>query len=177
MPFVSPGSVSAGNVAPASWGNGVVAYLLNLANPPACRVYHNTTQSLADSTFTVLAFNSERFDTDGMHDTVTNNSRITAKTAGLYMVGFTFDVAAAGDYSAVTASFLVNGTTSISWAAEYPNTRSDNQRLVAQTLWKFAVNDYVEVRAFQDNTANTARNVSASASSSPEFWAVWVGLG
>src|SRR5689334_6638767 len=58
---------------------------------PAVRVTHNTTQSITNNTATVLAFNTERFDQAGgasaaMHDTVTNNSRLTALYAGIYLI-------------------------------------------------------------------------------------------
>ena len=40
----------------------------------------------------ILSFDSERYDTDSIHDTVTNNSRLTCKTPGKYLI-----VALAGD--------------------------------------------------------------------------------
>lgn len=41
------------------------------------RAYHNTTQSLNNSTATALLLNSEEYDTDSIHSTVTNTSRLT----------------------------------------------------------------------------------------------------
>ena len=54
----------------------------------SCRVYANATQSISDSTTTlVTSWGSESFDTDTMHDPASNPGRITIKTAGTYLVG------------------------------------------------------------------------------------------
>lgn len=178
MAYSSPATVSDGNVAPASWGNSVKAATDYLANPPACRVYHNTTQSVSDSVVTPLVFNSERFDTDTMHDTVTNTGRITFKTAGLYIVTLTFAYANAADYLSASAKIRLNGATELVETFGGTQTDANDHYFVnVTTLYKFAVNDYVEALAWQNNTANTARNVVAAGNKSPEFAAVWVGLG
>ena len=41
------------------------------------RGLHSTTQSVGTSDDTILAWNAEQYDTDGYHDTSTNNSRMT----------------------------------------------------------------------------------------------------
>lgn len=56
--------------------------------PPSCQAFNSAAQSIPDSFGTVVALDSERYDTDTMHDNVTNNSRITFKTAGIYVVTF-----------------------------------------------------------------------------------------
>lgn len=53
---------------------------------PYAHVYHTATQSVPTSTEVLLSYNSERGDTDNIHDTATNNSRLTCKTAGRYFV-------------------------------------------------------------------------------------------
>lgn len=53
---------------------------------PACRVYNNANISIPNATYTALQFNSEDFDTDNMHDNTTNNTRLTCKTAGIYLI-------------------------------------------------------------------------------------------
>lgn len=154
------------------WG-GNVAFL---ANPPACRVYHSVAQPETDNTQLILAFDSERFDTDTMHSTVTNNSRITIKTAGLYMVGAHLEFAA-GTLDKASVALRLNGGTFFAVQETVNTAAAYGQALTVVGLWKFAVADYVEVRMFQDNAANTARNVNSSINYSAEFWAVWTGLG
>lgn len=178
MPYVSPTTVVAGTTGLATWGNSVKAAADYLANPPACRVYHNANQSLVDNAQASLAFNSERFDTATMHDTVTNNSRITFTVAGVYVVSACFEIAAAADYTATYCGILLNGATFV--ALDVKGTHADAgiaPGFVTSTIYKFAAGDYVEVKAFQNNSANAARNVLSNNARSPEFSAVWVGLG
>lgn len=61
----------------------------SMSRTHGCAVYHNASQAIAGAgTGAALAFNTEETDTDGYHDTVTNNSRITVPTGlgGLYCV-------------------------------------------------------------------------------------------
>ena len=53
-----------------------------------CSVFASAAQSLANGTLTVIAFDSEYFDTNSMHDNATNNSRITipASQGGKYLL-------------------------------------------------------------------------------------------
>ena len=56
---------------------------------PSCLVWHDVVQAIANNTATSLSFNSEAigWDTDSMHDTVVNNTRITIRTPGVYAIG------------------------------------------------------------------------------------------
>jgi len=144
-------------------------------DPPTCRIYHNTTQSVNDATETVVVFNSERWDTDSMHSTSSNTSRITFTTAGLYLVGFHGVFQSGTDYIRAFVSVRLNGTTGIGRGSN-PTTAAGPQVSVS-TLWKFAQGDYIEFRVFQDNTASAARTLSSLASESPEAWAVYQGSG
>lgn len=178
MPFVLPSDPVTGATAPVTWGDAVRDGLNYLANPPACRAYHNTTQSLTDNTETTVLFNAERYDTDTMHSTSTNTGRITFNTAGLYVVGFLIEVAAAADYTLCYTSLRLNGTTPLFEDVSYADpVAAANVHLGGTTVYKFAAADYVEIRAYQDNTANAARNITNAANRSPEFWATWIGLG
>jgi hypothetical protein len=140
---------------------------------PACRVSHNVDQSITNNTATVLAFNLERYDTDTMHSTVTDNSRITINTAGVYVVtaNILFEGNATG---ARHVELRLNGTTIIGYVVATP-TGTVGQRVEVTTQWKFAATDYVEVRVTQ--TSGGALNVQTAAEYSPEFMAVRVAAG
>lgn len=56
--------------------------VVNDTAQPRAKVKNGTDQSIADATPTVLAFDAEDFDVGTLHDTVTNNSRITVPTGG-----------------------------------------------------------------------------------------------
>lgn len=160
-------------------GTLVTAAMLNeVADPPACRVFHSVAQSIAEATFVVVAFDSERFDTDAMHDTVTNNSRITFNTAGLYVVSFTGAFDGFADYTAAGGHIRLNGATQIgNTNIGTVGSTTLNPDLNITTLYKFAVGDYVEVRVAHDNAANAARNLLRLGNNSPEFAAVRIGRG
>jgi hypothetical protein len=87
VPYVDLNTIhnpATGTVAPAAWGDQVRDDLEFLIDPPVVSAFHSTTQSLTSGSAFVLQANSENFDNDAMHSTVTNNSRITATTAGRY---------------------------------------------------------------------------------------------
>jgi hypothetical protein len=178
MPYATPRTWATGDLATAAMLNQDVRdNVSSLANPPACRVYHNTTQSIGDATEVTVAFNAERFDTNTMHDTATNNSRITFNTAGLYVVHFTGALPALTTYSLIYAVIIVNGATRIAYDLKTPTTFSAAPVFNVNTTYKFAAADYAQVLVYQDNTANTAQNLASSAAYSPEFAATWIGLG
>jgi hypothetical protein len=176
MAYSSPATVVTATTITSTWGNSVKTAVDYLANPPACRVYHNAAQSLADNTATIIAFNSERYDTASMHDTVTNNSRITIPAAGLYLVTFTGDMANDNDYLYIETLFVLNGATFIAGSTIGASTVAFPKPFLS-TVYKFAVNDYVQVRILQDNTSGNANNLSSGGNYSPEFSATWIGLG
>lgn len=178
MAYSSPATVVTATTITSTWGNSVKTATDYLANPPACRVYHNATQSFTNNTEATVAFNSERFKTvAGMHNTVTNNSRITISDAGLYIVGAHIEFASAADYNLAYAYFRVNAATTIGSQSVGDYDTADAVRLNPVTIWKFAAADYVEVRALQANAAAAARNIGASSSQQCEFFVTWIGLG
>ena len=52
---------------------------------PGCHLKKSAAQSITTATYTAATFDVESFDTDNMHDNVTNPSRITINTAGVYL--------------------------------------------------------------------------------------------
>jgi hypothetical protein len=144
--------------------------IYNVDNRPAARVYHNAAQTTATSVWLILAFNSERFDTDTIHDTVTNNSRLTCKTAGKYMINS--NVEWAGNATGARSMTLrLNGATDIAFDDVTP-VAAVAFRQNLSTLYDLAVNDYVEVRASQNSGGNL--NVNSTGNYSPEFSMVLV---
>lgn len=176
MPYVSPAAVVSGAViSKTTFGDVVKADLDYLANPPACRAYRTTTQSITSGTWTSLALNAERFDTDTMHDNVTNSSRLTIKTAGLYVVtGNVYWASSAAGNQRLTRLY-VNNATEICVASSPVSAALPQPAQVVSTIYKFAVNDYVELFVYQDSGG--ALNVQNVANWSPELSAVWIGLG
>ena len=73
-------------------------------------VYNNTTQVLSANA--KVAFNSEDLDTDGFHDTATNNSRLTIPTGlgGKYLVSGSIY---RGTSDTPELHFIINNTTKV----------------------------------------------------------------
>ena len=66
-----------------------------LLSPPRCSLYQTATTNMSTSgTASVIAFDTELYDTDSMHSTSSNTSRITCNAAGLYLVTATLGFAA-----------------------------------------------------------------------------------
>lgn len=68
-------------------GERVLASQVNNAvDPPLCQAHQTTGQSIPNNTQTAVTLDTEDFDTDSMHSTSVNTSRITCVTDGLYEV-------------------------------------------------------------------------------------------
>ena len=129
------------------------------------RVYNSANISIPHNTNTILTFDSERWDTDTIHDTTTNTSRLTCKTAGKYIIS------AGVEFSADTAQqrqvkILLNGTTVIAYHSN-DTSNVPTPRFAISTPYNLAVNDYVEVQVYQNS--GSALNVVAASAYSPEF--------
>jgi len=131
------------------------------------RVYHDAQQVMAYNDYTTLLFNQERYDTNNIHDKVTNNSRLTCKTAGVYIIwgGFDLEEDVNGWRS---INIYLNGTTHLALHSQTPAGWQDRHvHLTITTIYKLEVGDYVELRCYQ-----TAENVLISwpnLNRSPEF--------
>lgn len=153
--------------------NGV--YEVSLA--PAVRVRHSANQSIANNTPTALAFNTEIIDqaaggADTMHDTVTNNSRLTCRYAGVYMI--VGNAAFAGNATGFRGlSILLNGATSVGAIRSLTIGAGDDTYVNVSTLYPLAVNDYVEL--FAHHTAGASLNVISSGVLTPLFMMSRVG--
>ena len=115
-----------------------------------CRVRDASSQSISDSTVTPVDFDTEDFDTDAMHDTVTNNSRITVNTAGVYAVGahMRWATNATGNRR---VQIRLNGGANllvIDIRAAVSGTNTDQG---VTTIYDFAEDDYIEVEVAQDS--------------------------
>lgn len=174
MPYTSPGDVTTGTTITSAWGNLVGDATDYLANPPACRAYHNAAQSPANNTETALALNSERYDTNSMHDTVTQNSRITFTTAGLYVVNGSASWAANAT-GVRQIGIRLGGVTYIAVELELTPGGTIVCQQTISTTYKFTAGQYVELVAYQNSGAALA--VNSTGNYSPEFAATWVGLG
>ena len=119
----------------------------------------DNTQAITTSTWTVVTFNdTDTFDTDTLHDTATNNSRVLARIAGKYMVysyviweanvvgsrNLRLEKNAAG---VVTAGTFIGGM-------ELPASIGTNIQNTVTSLVEMAANDYIEAFVWQNSGGN-----------------------
>ena len=161
--------VATGEVLTATNFNNVLENVGNYRVPPMCSV-SKTATSYPTASFQYLAADTENFDTDAMHDNVTNNSRITPTTAGIYL--FTACVQfpnVAGGTRQVAIS--VNRTVSVVQTDGPPEATGFQTTITAAGAWSMnGTTDYAEVRIYHSNTPNTAQNLVLI-----RFQAIWVG--
>jgi hypothetical protein len=108
--------------------------------------------------FTALTFNTESFDTDTCHDTGTNPTRLTCKTAGIYIVVAEVQVEAGGGTERAFRLYA-NGTTIVSNVSYDPAIRNFH----TSAIYDFDVNEYVEALVYHDVGSDLdAQNVGVS---------------
>lgn len=155
MPYLDPVQIDdprTGHLAPSAWGDQVRDNLEFLIERPMCNVLGSAYRSITSGGSWPLTQSTERFDTDGMHSTTTNNSRITIQTAGLYYVyGTVVYQSAAGGYRKV--QFLYNGSVTdevqvVRGEAGFETTVSGS------VLFPFVVGDYIVMHASHNAGSN-----------------------
>jgi len=130
-------------------GGGVADY--------SCRIKQTGTTSL-NTTWAALAFAGEDFDTDTMHDTVTNNSRITFTHAGKYMVGASLKISANVSNG---VRIKLNGTTVL--ASQKQGNSSSPEHCNVSTLYNFSASDYVEFEGYSGSAQNSSGDSDTNA--------------
>lgn len=121
--------------------------LANLSQ--SARATKGSNQSINDSTWTSITFDTESFDTNTIHDTSSNTSRLTCKVAGKYIVTGCagFDTNTTGMRA---VRLLVNGGTSYNQQRQAPIASFETYASVSDII-DMAVNDYVELQGFQSS--------------------------
>lgn len=149
------------------------------STPPAfsgARVYHSANQTFSGSPpfATAIAFDSERYDTDAYHDTVTANTRLTIPSDGYYQVGATVYLSYNAASTVAHETYLsirLNNTTYIVVSGGPtvidPSGTSWITQLVIVTDYHFTAGDYVELFA---HTRDSTVLVNKVGNYSPEFW-------
>lgn len=138
------------------------------ANNPACDVYHLAAQSIPNTAWTAVTFDSETADTDAMHEGVTNPTRITFQTAGTYLVTAYAAFASSGTGSRglmFQRGGIYNAGRVYIPTVAYP----EEPGLCVTQLESYSAGDYVQLLTYQNSGG--ALNLQAY----PHFSAVRVG--
>ena len=139
-----------GAIAVATYDRSSNIWRLWGMTPPRFRAtaFHSTTQTIATGTTTALSMDSADVDVGDMHDTVTNNSRVTIKADGYYLiVGFTFQ-----DGATASGNLRCRKTGSATLATEYYAGVGTVRYSTAVDLVK---DDYLENTITQNDATST----------------------
>ncbi len=131
------------------------------------RAFHSVDQAITNVVATVLAFNSELFDTDTMHDNAVNNSRLTINTAGKWLFGFNgrWENNATGTRH---CRLLKNGTTIVG-QQEIAVGTGEHEQCVTFPVQDAIVTDFFEIEVLQNSGG--ALDMETGGSPSQTFWA------
>lgn len=163
-----------GQVVTAAQLNSNVRDALNfLLSPPTCELLQTVAQSCANGSTTLL-FDNEYVDTDNMHNTVTNTTRITAQTPGRYQIaGATaFAANATGTRG---GWYLINGSAMGASEVIIPASASAGAQTEVNMRTKsiyMNVGDYCEISAWQ--TSGGPINSYAGGQGAPGFFMRWI---
>lgn len=129
------------------------------------RVTHSENQTVTPGN--PALFDTEYFDTDGYHSTVSNTSRLTVPTDGIYMIGVNFAGTTPSEQFSV--DIMVNGgsgTLVAHW--QFLATSTPIAHCCMVTIWEASASDYFEVRT------GTAEDYEfyALQESEPVFWII-----
>lgn len=124
------------------------------------RVYNSVDISCSSGTWTSLTFDTEKWDTDSIHSTVSNTGRLTCNTAGIYLITCGLLVNAGSSWTvAMRLRRTPSGGSAVTIAAH--TKRSNSHYWDLSTAYQLAVGDYVTVEHYQDSgTSKNARRAS-----------------
>lgn len=119
-----------------------------------CSLYKSAVQSIANDSSTTITWDLENYDTDSLHSTTTNTSRITIPTGKGGKWLFTGCMAFASNGTKVRrANLTVNGTTSYAPIAQQATAATDGDSTHGTFAWplNLVAGDYVEMSAYQNS--------------------------
>lgn len=147
----TPRTFVAGEIETAAYLNSLGQVLTFLQNPPRCSIWNNAAaNTLTSGSGAAVSFDSELYDTDGMHSTTASTSRITAQTPGLYEIKANIDF---GNNSTGTRQIAIykNGA-AVAFDSDGAMAAADVLFLAKEVY--LAAGDYVECWALQTSGAN-----------------------
>jgi len=115
----------------------------------SAKVTKSASQSISNNTGTVITWDSELYDTDSMHDNVTNNERITINTAGKYSALFVTEWEGNGSGTRVL-TIRKNGS-DVATCRVMADVRSQG---VCNWAGELEVNDIITATGFQNSGGN-----------------------
>jgi lysophospholipase L1-like esterase len=139
-------------------------------NSTSVRVSNSADISIPSGAWTLLTFDTERFDNGNSHDITANTSRLICNEPGTYLIAA--NVLFYANATGVRAlKLLLNGSKVIGQLF-IPAATGLGTHLSIGTIYNLAAGDYVEIQVYHNS--GVAMPVQTSAESSPEFMMVKV---
>jgi len=125
---------------------------------PTVRVFRTGVEALSNGVVKILTPNNREWDNNFFWDETANQSRLTVRSSGVYLVG------AQVEFTNITGGrravqLIANGT-KIVGDQTVTQANVNLQRLTPVTLWAFETNDYIEAAAFA-NVAGVSAELEA----------------
>ena len=136
-----------------------------------CSLYKSASQSISNTTSTVVTWDSEVFDTDAFHDTSTNNNRITIPSGKGGYYQFIWIIQFPNNANGQRSASLRKNGTFISFT-NLAATNNASIKLYGSFIIDAVATDYFDVTVFQD--AGTSQIVEGLAQYS-NFQAIYLG--
>ncbi len=177
MTWSDPESRDTGDLITAAiWNQDVVANTQwlhdNMAGKVGAYVYNSSNIAIVGQYPVTLTFDSELFDTDGIHDTVSNTDRLIVPEDGLYLVGGCASFGVANYFA--TLRIASNTLSTLAWTSGGSNGAANCPVINQVTaLANLQAGDYLTLWVSQSTTSS--KNVAAYGYYSPSFWMVKIG--
>ena len=126
---------------------------------PAFRAYQSSAQSIANTTFTIILFDREVFDTASCYDT--SNSRFTPNVAGYYYIKGMVRYTGTSDGKVLVSRIYKNGSNDTSFEGSSSSSQSSTQ--TSTILHLNGSSDYVEFYSYHNYGSSTDTGVFGSA--------------
>lgn len=169
------GTDSSGNVIAGTCTGGSSAS----TSSDSVRVYNSTGPVIPTLVTYTLNFDNERWDYNGDHSNVSNNTRLTATNTGRYFIhGSVLLSTPAMTSPSFELLINYNGSTAIARTknlAYVVGTANSDVEMEISTVWDMNVNDYVELRL--RNGGQSQITITTAAAHSPEFGMTFFGSG
>ena len=145
-----------------------------LLSPPRCLAFQLTGQALAASTWTAITLDGESYDTDGMHSTSVNPTRITIQTPGNYFIYGDVNFGTIPSGYQANVQIRVNGGTFETDTDTEPTAASGSNQMTSDlTSRVLNAGDYVELWAWCNDPSGTT-TVASVAGWRPSLNVRWV---
>ncbi len=156
--LANAGGINVGTATGAATGDVKMSGSIRQSTALGCRVYHSATQTLNNATLTALSFNTEVNDTDNCF--VPTSTALYARTAGYYVAGGSFAHTIGGNWYETYIYIRRNGSMYLACSSAAHNWNGTGLAEVATGMFYLAVNDYIEVIAYQNSGGSKTVNAA-----------------